>query len=146
VGGTERYNAEFARRLCARGHDLRVYTWSQTAAGEPAFPFPVERAPGDRRGATLDPRGVAAWLSNAPSDVVFVSRASRLLRDVVPAAARQAPVVLSVHELGGRHTQRGPIGRWRVRRRYGLDRARAVVANSEDTRARVATLRARAPI
>jgi len=147
VGGTERYNAEFARRLCARGHDLRVYTWSGHAgAGEPALPFPVERAPCGRRGATLDPRGVAAWLGSAPSDVVFVSRASRLLRDVVPAAARRAPVVLSVHELGGRHTQRGPIGRWRVRRRYGLDRARAVVANSEDTRRRVASLRARAPI
>jgi phosphatidylinositol alpha-1,6-mannosyltransferase len=33
-----------------------------------------------------------------------------------------------------------------VRRRYGLDRAQAVVVNSEDTRRRVASLRARAPI
>jgi len=147
VGGTEHYNAEYARRLAARGHDLRVYTWSGPAgAREPVFPFPVERAPRAERGASLNPRGVADWLARAAPEVVFVSRASRLLRDVVPAAASRAPVVLSVHELGGRHTQRGPLGRWRVRRRYGLDRARGVVVNSEDTRRRVASLRARAPI
>jgi phosphatidyl-myo-inositol dimannoside synthase len=146
VGGTELYNAQYARRLAARGHALRVYTWSQTGARDPALPFPVERAQPARRGADLDARGVAAWLAQHPTDVVFVSRASRLLRDVVPAAAHCAPVVLSVHELGGRHTRRGPVGRWRVRRRYGLDRATRVVVNSADTHERVASLRARAPI
>jgi phosphatidylinositol alpha-1,6-mannosyltransferase len=55
-------------------------------------------------------------------------------------------VVLSVHELGGRHARRGLLGRFRLRRRYGLDRARHVVANSADTARRVAALRARAPI
>ncbi len=57
VGGTELYNAEYARRLCARGHALRVYTWSGAGcARKPIFPFPVERAPRSARGTTLDPR------------------------------------------------------------------------------------------
>ncbi len=146
VGGTELYNAEYARRLAARGHALRVYTWSGESGARAELPFPVERAPRPARGATLDARGVAAWLARGAPEVVLVSRASRLLRDVVPAAARVAPVVLSVHELGGRHTRRGRIGRWRVRRRYGLDRARCVVVNSEDTQRRVAALRSAAAI
>jgi phosphatidylinositol alpha-1,6-mannosyltransferase len=64
----------------------------------------------------------------------------------VPAAARHAPVVLTVHELGGRHTRRGALGRWRVRRRYGLDRASRLVVSSEDTGRRVAALRPSAPV
>ncbi|TMA26842.1 MAG: glycosyltransferase family 4 protein [Deltaproteobacteria bacterium] len=144
VGGTELYNAEYARRLHARGHALRLFTWSD--ARGPAFAFPVHRAPRTARGELLDARAVSAWLAEAPPDVVFVSRASRLLRDVVRAAARRAPLVLSVHELHGRHTRRGALGRRRVRRRYGLDRARRVVVNSEDTRRRIEALRPRAPI
>ena len=99
VGGTELYNAEYARRLHARGHALRLFTWSD--ARGPAFAFPVHRAPRTARGELLDARAVSAWLAEAPPDVVFVSRASRLLRDVVRAAARRAPLVLSVHELAG---------------------------------------------
>jgi phosphatidylinositol alpha-1,6-mannosyltransferase len=146
IGGTERYNAECARRLCARGHALRVFTWSGEPGSPGSDPFPVERARGGARGAALDARDVAAWLDAGAQDVVFVSRASRLLREVVPVAARRASVVISVHELGGRHTRRGPLGRWRVRRRYGLDRARCVVVNSDDTRQRVAALDVPAPI
>ena len=144
VGGTELYNAEYASRLHARGHSLRLFTWS--IARGPEFPFPVHRAPRGARGEELDPAPVAAWLAQAAVDVVIVSRASRLLRRAVRAAARRAPVVVSVHELHGRHTQRGVLGRWRVRRRYALHRARRVVVNSEDTRHRIETLRARAPI
>jgi phosphatidylinositol alpha-1,6-mannosyltransferase len=149
VGGTELYNVEYARRICARGHAVRVYTWSSGGREreiDAALPFPVRRAPRAPRGVAVGAADLAAWLAEETSDAIFVARASRLLRDAVPAAARHAPVVLVFHELGGRHTRRGPLGRWRVRRRYGLDRARRVVVSSEDTGRRVAALRPAAPI
>jgi phosphatidylinositol alpha-1,6-mannosyltransferase len=152
VGGTELYNFEYARRLHARGHALRVFAFG--AEGEDTaereadarLPFTVRRAPGRERGGSLDAAGLSGWLEEERPDVVLVSRASRRLRDVSAVAARAAPMVLSVHELAGKHTRRGLVGRWRVRRRYGLDRARRILVNSEDTGRRVAALRVRAPI
>ena len=150
VGGTELYNAEYARRLAARGHDVRLFTWSE---GRPAerqadatCDFPVHRVPLLKVSGRFGATGLEVWLREVEPDVVFVSRASRLLERVVPVAVPFAPLVVSVHELGGKHTRRGPIGRWRVRRRYGLQQATRIVANSQDTADRVATLRARAPI
>jgi phosphatidylinositol alpha-1,6-mannosyltransferase len=150
VGGTELYNVEYARRLHARGHDLRLFTWSEGRAEESgvdaSLPFDVHREPARRQAGAIHPQGLKAWLAAGQPRVAFVSRASKLMRAVVPVVARHAPVVLSVHELGGRHTRRGPLGRLRIRRRYGLDRAQRIVVNSEDTGRRVATLRAAAPI
>lgn len=148
VGGTELYNVEYARRLHARGHDVRVSTWS---ADEPrdeaeresdgALPFPVHREPRVRVGRALDPGGLIAAVEAWHPQVVLVSRASVRLSQVIPRVARRYPTVLSVHELGGRHTRRGLLGRRMVRHRYGLDRAHRVLANSEDTRRRVLALR-----
>jgi phosphatidylinositol alpha-1,6-mannosyltransferase len=153
VGGTERYNVEYARRLHARGHALRVFAFGADGAGasveraaDAALPFPVQREPGRERRGQLEPGALPAWLADARPDVVLVSRASRRLAAVASVAARAAPLVVSVHELAGRHTRRGVIGRWRVRHRYGLGRARHIVVNSRDTGRRVASLRPRAPI
>jgi len=153
VGGTERYNVEYARRLHARGHALRVFAFGAdgpSAAGEreadARLPFPVQREPGRERSGQLEPGALAAWLADARPEVVLLSRASRRLARAASVAARAAPLVVSVHELAGRHTRRGVIGRWRVRRRYGLDLARHIVVNSRDTGRRVAALRAAAPI
>ncbi|MEM7412559.1 MAG: glycosyltransferase family 4 protein [Myxococcota bacterium] len=150
VGGTELYNAEYARQLAARGHDLRLFTWSEGRPAErtadAAFDFPIQRVPLLRVGAGFSSSGLEVWLREVAPDVVFVSRASRLLERVVPVAYPFAPVVVSVHELGGKHTRRGPIGRWRVRRRYGLHGATRIVVNSQNTADRVATLRPNAPI
>jgi phosphatidylinositol alpha-1,6-mannosyltransferase len=106
----------------------------------------VQREPGRERVGRLEPGALPAWLADARPDVVLLSRASRRLAAVASVAARAAPLVVSVHELAGRHTRRGVVGRWRVRHRYGLDRARHIVVNSRDTGRRVASLRPRAPI
>jgi phosphatidyl-myo-inositol dimannoside synthase len=144
VGGTELYNVEYARRLYARGHDLKVLTWESESEGQQeadaALPFEVARLPYRRRRKQLEAGGVdealAAW---APS-VAFVSRGSRIMPRVVAAVARRAPVVLSIHELREKHRGRNALDRWRVRRRYGLDRAASVTVNSQDTRRRVLDL------
>jgi len=104
---------EYALRLRARGHDLRVFTWSEGRTEErevdASLPFDVHREPARRQGSAIHPRGLKAWLAAGEPRVAFVSRASKLMRAVVPVVARRAPVVLSVHELGGRHSRRGPL-------------------------------------
>lgn len=143
VGGAETYNLEYARRLHERGQRLRVFTWSRGNAREAevdaALPFEVYRESLRMRGGAIEPQGIDRVLGRWRPQVAFVSRGSRLLVRVVSATARCAPLVVSMHDLGGR--RRGPVGRLRVRRRYGLDRAVRVVANSEDTRSRLLDLR-----
>ena len=150
VGGSEIYNFEYARRLHLQGHALRVFTWGKGESAEREFdsalPFEVHRERTRLVRGAIDPGGLETWLAGANQDVVFVSRGSKRLCHVVPIAARRDPIVISIHDLGGRHTRRGPIGRWRVRRRYGLDLARVITVISDDTRRRVAALAPRAPI
>ncbi len=153
VGGTELYNVEYARRLHARGHALRVFAFGATGDAAQAereadaeLPFPMTREPGRDRGGSLEPGALPTWLAEQRPDVVLVSRASRRMGRVAAVAAGVAPAVVSVHELAGKHTQRGPIGRWRVRKRYGLDVATRILVNSADTGRRVASLRVSAPI
>jgi phosphatidylinositol alpha-1,6-mannosyltransferase len=153
VGGTELYNVEYARRLHAREHALSVFAFGAT--GDAArvereavakLPFPVRRQPGSERGGFLDPGGLAAWLAEVRPEVVLLARASRRMGRVAAVAAHAAPTVVTVHELAGKHTERGPLGRWRVRRRYGLDVATRILASSTDTAHRVAALRVSVPI
>jgi phosphatidylinositol alpha-1,6-mannosyltransferase len=59
---------------------------------------------------------------------------------VVRGAAARLPTVASVHDLRDKGRLRGPLGRWRVRRRYGFDRAARITANSEHTRRRLLEL------
>jgi len=148
VGGTELYNVEYARRLHDRGHVLRIFTWSAGGArkeaereSDRALPFPVHREPRVRTGRALEAKAMVEALDAWKPDVVLVSRASVRLSRLVRQVARRHPTVLSVHELGGRHTRRGPLGRRMVRRRYGLDCAHRVLANSDDTRRRILALR-----
>lgn len=144
VGGTELYNVEYAKRLHAAGHDLRVVTWESDSEGQAeadaALPFEVRRLPMARRRKVIVPAGVPEALREWGSEVAFVSRASRMMPDVVAAVARRVPTVVSVHELREKHRGRNLFNRWRIRRRYGLDRAAAVTVNSEDTRARMVAL------
>lgn len=144
VGGTERYNEEYARRLHDRGHSVRVFTWvaagPQRAEADAVLPFEVHREPLRTLGKVIDPRGIEAVFRRWKPEVVFISRGSRRLAKVVPAAAARAPVVLSMHELSGKHRDRGRIGGWRIRQRYGLHRAARVTVNSEDTRSRLLAL------
>jgi phosphatidylinositol alpha-1,6-mannosyltransferase len=150
VGGSETYNVECASRLHARGHGLRVFTWERgnpaEAEADGALGFEVHREPLRLHRGAIDPGGLAAWLGRAHQDVVFVSRASKRLRRVTPIAARFAPLVLSVHDLGAKHARRGLLGRSRARRRYGFDRASGIVAISEDVRRRIEALRVPAPV
>jgi len=150
IGGCELYNFEYARRIHARGHALRLFTWGSGSSAEreldSALPFEVHREPMTLRRGAIRAGGLADWIGRASHDVVLVSRASKRLRRVVPIAARGGPLVLAVHDLGEKRRSRGPLGRWRVRRRYGFDRARCVVAVSEDTGRRVAALRIGVPI
>lgn len=144
VGGTELYNVEYARRLASRGHRLNVLTWESARPGaeaaDAALPFEVIRRPYVRRRKKLSGDGIAEQLRAWGAEVAFISRGSRMMPDVVKAAAEAAPVVLSIHELREKHRGRGAFSRWRVRRRYGLDRARLVTVNSADTRARLRDL------
>jgi phosphatidylinositol alpha-1,6-mannosyltransferase len=144
VGGTELYNEEYARRLHERGHSVRVFTWAATdprqAEMDAVLPFEIHREPLRTLGKVIDPRGIEAALLRWKPEVIFISRGSRRLGRVVPAAAECAPVVLSMHELSAKHGGRSRIGSWRIRQRYGLHRAARVTVNSEDTRARLLAL------
>lgn len=144
VGGSESYNIEYAKRLHARGHDVRVFTWETSTPGAPAvdaeLPFEVRRLPLRRQRKKIAPDGLAETLAAWGSDVVLAARGSRALTLVADTAARCLPLVLAIHELRERHRDRAAIHRWRVRRRYGLDRAARIVACSEDTRRRICAL------
>jgi glycosyltransferase involved in cell wall biosynthesis len=150
VVGGGRYHVEYARRLRARGHALRVFTWGEvderTRAADARLPFEVHRAPPVSPGPLLDPSDLAAWLSGGPPEVVLVSRCAPRLREGVEVAARFAPLVLSLHGLGERRRWPSFVGRWRERRRHGLHCARRIVVDSEEAGRRVAALRPRAPI
>lgn len=149
VGGTELYNVEYARRLHERGHDLRVVTWqpdaedipaAQVQAADAALPFEVKRLPFARHNKKISPNGIRKTLKEWGSEVAFISRGSKMMTQVVRAAAKQLPVVLSMHELREKHRDRGFFGRWRIRRRYALESAKLVTVNSLDTRQRLANL------
>jgi phosphatidylinositol alpha-1,6-mannosyltransferase len=146
VGGTQLYNAEYARRLAALGHRVCLFTWTQGSGGpsqEGGLPFEVHREPRVLRRGRVEPGGLAARLAEWQPDVVFVSAGSRKLRRVMCTAAEAAPVVLAVHDLSRPERPRRGLRRWHFRRVYGLDRATRVAANSEDTRLRL--LEARVP-
>jgi phosphatidylinositol alpha-1,6-mannosyltransferase len=144
VGGTHVYNHELARRLAGRGHRVRVFTWATGSAGEAeadaAQPFPVHREPFARPGRGIAVAGVAEFIARGRSDVAFVSGGSGALSRVVHTAAARLPTVVSVHDLRDKGRRRGRFGRWRVRWRYGFDRAALLTANSEHTRRRLLEL------
>ena len=144
VGGTHTYNIEYARRLCARGHDVRIFTWQRTpgrAAGvDAALPFEVHREPFSRPGRGIAAHGVADALRRWDAEVAFVSGGSGAVSLVARAAQQSTPTCISVHDLRDKGRDRGRFGRWRVRRRYGFDRAARITANSEHTRERLLRL------
>ncbi|MDF1664594.1 MAG: glycosyltransferase family 4 protein [Planctomycetota bacterium] len=144
VGGTELYNVEYARRLKERGHDLRVFTWETESDGsaesDAALPFEVIRVPYSREKKLLLDEGISEALSSWGSEVIFISRGSKMLPNVVATAARHAPVVLSIHEFREKHRGRNLIQRWRVRRRYGMHLVKSITVNSSDTRGRLVDL------
>jgi phosphatidylinositol alpha-1,6-mannosyltransferase len=136
VGGTHVYNHEYARRLHERGHRLHVFTWTNASPGvadaDAAQPFPVLRQPFARPGRGISAAGLDEALLRWRPDVALVSGGSGAVSLVVRSAAARVPTVVAVHDLrGGR---RGRLGRWRLRRRYGFDRAAGLVANSTHTR------------
>jgi len=140
VGGTHVYNVEFATRLAGFGHDVKLFTWKSHAtpegedASDASMPFEVHRQPYLRPGRSIDPRGVEEAIGRWRSDVAFVSGGSGAVSAVVHAAAGHVPTVTAVHDLRDKGSRRGRLGRWRVRRRYGFDRAARITANSEHTR------------
>jgi phosphatidylinositol alpha-1,6-mannosyltransferase len=138
LGGRHVYNAEYARRLAGRGHELRVLTWETgaegVAASDAALPFEVYRERLDRSRGPIDPQGVEDALARWRSQVAFVSGGCRAVSRVVHAAVRRAPVVVSVHDLRDKGRARGRLRRWSARRRYGFERAARLTANSEYTR------------
>ena len=138
-GGSENYNGEMARRLHARGHDVRVMTWAR-GSEVPDLPFELRHAPPVPRGRPIPMAPVAAALDAWQPDVALVARGSRALGAVVRETAGRIPVVLCLHAFREKHRGRSALGRWRVRRRYGLDRADRVVACSKDTRSRLLDL------
>ena len=75
VGGTELYNVEYARRLYARGHDLKVLTWESESEGQQeadaALPFEVARLPYRRRRKQLEAGGVDEALAGATSAIAI---------------------------------------------------------------------------
>lgn len=144
VGGTELYNVEYARRLKERGHDLRVFTWETESEGsedsDSALPFEIVRVPYKREKKQLLDHGITETLKRWGSEVIFISRGSKMLPKVVATAARHGPVVLSIHEFREKHRGRNMVQRWRVRRRYGMHQVRSITVNSADTRARLVDL------
>lgn len=144
VGGTHVYNQELARRLHEQGHLVRVFAWTTGSPGvaesDAAQAFPVHRQPFARPGRSISVEGVAAFVERWRPDVAFVSGGSGALSGVVRAAAVRVPTVVSVHDLRDKGRRRGPLGRWRVRWRYGFDRAAHLTANSEHTRRRLLEL------
>ena len=144
VGGTHVYNQELARRLHERGHRVRVFTWATGGPGleesDLAQPFPVHRQPFARPGRGIAVAGVAGFVESWRPDLAFVSGGSGALSGVVRSAAARVPTVVSVHDLRDKGRRRGRLGRWRVRRRYGFDRAARLTANSEHTRRRLLEL------
>lgn len=143
VGGTHVYNLEYARRLHARGNDVRVFTWGAGAAAaesDAALPFGVHRERLRRPGRSIAPDGVAEALARWRPDVAFVSGGSGAMAAVVREAARRVATCVSVHDLRDKGRDRGRLGRWRVRRRYGFDRSARITANSRHTRERLLRL------
>ena len=144
VGGTHHYNVELARRLHERGHAVSVFGWTAAEPGleaaDAAHAFAIHRQPFLRPGRGIDPGGVAEALARWRPDVAFVSGGSGAMSRVVHAAAARVPTVVSVHDLRDKGRRRGRLGRWRVRARYGFDRATALTANSEHTRRRLLEL------
>lgn len=144
VGGTHLYNAEYARRLHERGHDVRLFTWEVPSPGaaeaDAALPFEIHRQRPRRQGRGLHPQGVAGALAGWGSEVAFVSGGSSAVSRIVHAAARRVPTAVSVHDLRDKGRDHGRFGRWRVRRRYGFDRVARITANSGHTRERLVNL------
>lgn len=141
VGGTERYNLEYARRLHQRGHRLRVFTWGGGPQADADLPFEVWREPLElNRSKKIEAAGLERALARWQPEVVFLSRGSRKLGRVVRAVSRRAPLVLAIHDKSGGSRRRGAARRWNTRRLYGLDAAAAITANSSDTRARLTEL------
>ena len=144
VGGTHVYNVEFAQRLHARGHVVKLLTWETQTPGvdeaDASLPFPVERLRFERRHRGIEPRGVPEILGRWRADVALVSGGSGAVSKIVRAAVDYLPVTVAVHDLRDKGSSRGRLGRWRVRRRYGFDRAARITANSEHTRDRLIRL------
>ena len=144
TGGTHVYNAELARRLHERGHEVNVFAWTardpDVAAADATHPFPVHREPFARPGRGVSPAGVDEALARWRSEVAFVSGGSGAMSHVVHTAAAVVPCVVSVHDLRDTRRRRSRLGRWRARTRYGFDRATALTANSQHTRGRLLEL------
>jgi phosphatidylinositol alpha-1,6-mannosyltransferase len=144
VGGTHVYNVELARRLAARGHELRVFGWESglpdAAEVDAREPYPIERAPRLRVPGGLSPDGVAAALERWGSQVAWVSGGCRAVSQVVRDAARRVPVVVSVHDARDKGAVRGRLGRMFARRTYGYPWVARLAANSSDTRQRLVRL------
>ena len=123
---------------------MSVFTWETPTAGatacDAAQPFEVHREPFERRGRGIEAHGIREALERWRPDVAFVSGGSGAVCKIVHAAARCLPVAVSVHDLRDKASDRGRLGRWRVRRRYGFDRAARITANSQHTRSRLIDL------
>lgn len=142
-GGLERYNAELAVRLHAAGHRVRVFAWDLGSEGaaqvDAALPFPVHRSATRLGPLGIEPTALAPALRRWRPRVVFASGTSTLLGASIRMASRFAPVVVSVHDIRWLNSKGSLRKRLKHRLRFGLQRARAIVVNSSDTRARVLT-------
>lgn len=143
-GGTHIYNLELTRRLLDRGHRVDVFTWDARQGDGSSLdarqPFTVVRRPRVRGPNGIRPDGVTETLNQWGPDVAWVSGGCRAVSQVARAAERVAPTVVSVHDLRDKGRVRGPLGRHRVRRRYGFRQASGFAANSQDTRGRLVRL------
>jgi phosphatidylinositol alpha-1,6-mannosyltransferase len=123
---------------------VRVFTWTTGSPGvvesDAVQPFPIHREPFARPGRGIAVSGVAEFVASLRPDVAFVSGGSGAMSGVVRSAAARVPTVVSVHDLRDKGRRRGRLGRWRVRWRYGFDRAARLTANSEHTRRRLLEL------
>ena len=103
MGGTHVYNTEYAKRLAMRGHDVKVFTWSDpdpdASRVDAALPFKVRRAAPVRGRGGLDPRGLHQALRAWGSKVSLVSGSAAAMARTIRSVARYIPVVVSVHDL-----------------------------------------------
>lgn len=133
IGGTEVFNAQIARELVERGHQIQLVTWSQALAGTPdSWPFPVIRLDRGSDKTNYDARRLPEIIGQFKPDVALLSRTTRRLSNL-PSIFKKAkvPYVGYCHFIRNKHASRDPIRKFLARRRFGFNGAKLVIAISE---------------
>lgn len=136
IGGLQNFNAQAASALFRQGHELTVAV-SEDCNGDSCslrtqnpWPFPVFHLPVDE--GVLSVKELSSLLSNFQPDLVLVSGASGRRRWLLKIFEdREIPSLLFFHGLGNKRFKENPIQRFFTKRRFGINRAALVLANSQ---------------